>query len=80
MEAGGLGRNLLLTNRPNGPNASYRPSGEGRCYDRSSVSDERTPQTPAPSELELLRAEVRAGFAEMRAGFADAASAIEKRA
>jgi hypothetical protein len=33
------------------------------------VSDEQTPETPAQSELELLRAEVRAGFAEMRAGF-----------
>jgi hypothetical protein len=39
------------------------------------VSDEQTTETPAPSELELLRAEVRAGFAEVRAGFAAAASA-----
>ncbi len=35
------------------------------------MSDEQTIETPAPSELELLRAEVRAGFAEVRAGFAE---------
>lgn len=35
------------------------------------MSDDRTTETPAPSELELLRAEVRAGFAEMRAGLTE---------
>ena len=39
------------------------------------MSDEQTNETPAPSELELLRAEVRAGFAEVRAGFVATASA-----
>jgi len=40
------------------------------------VSDEQTPKTPAPSELELLRAEVRAGFTEMRAGFSEMRAGI----
>ena len=35
------------------------------------MSDEQTSETPAPSEIELLRAEVRAGFAEVRAGFVE---------
>ena len=39
------------------------------------MRDEQTTETPAPSELELLRAEMRAGFAEVRAGLAAAASA-----
>jgi len=51
---------------------------EGRTMLRSEpVGDEQTPKAPAPSELELLRAEVRAGFAEMRAGFAAATSATD---
>lgn len=39
------------------------------------MSGEQATETPAPSDLELLRAEVRAGFAEVRAAFAATASA-----
>ena len=44
------------------------------------MSDDRTTESSAPSELELLRAEVRAGFAEVRATLAATASATDMTA
>ena len=56
------GTQFLRTALPDIFPLACRDRSAGRCYDPDVMSDESTPRAKTPSEMDLLRAEMRAGF------------------